>query len=219
MRVDALWRYPVKSMLGERLEQAEVDRRGVVGDRVYAVSDGSGKLGSGKNSDRFRRIDGLRFIRADWKGAGEPALTLPDGRQADLAELREFLGADDVTLIREQAEPHFDDLPLHVVSRAELRSVAAELPEVTIDERRFRPNIVIDGSAGFLGRKAKIGTVLVEFVKATERCVMVNASEPGVERTGAVLKHLTKERRMEFGVYARVLQPGRMAVGDEVRFQ
>ena len=37
--VQALWRYPVKSMLGERLQQLEVDRRGVVGDRAYALWD------------------------------------------------------------------------------------------------------------------------------------------------------------------------------------
>ena len=46
-----LWRYPVKSLLGEMLGEIELERRGVVGDRLYAVTDRAGKLGSGKTND------------------------------------------------------------------------------------------------------------------------------------------------------------------------
>ena len=50
-------RYPVKSMAGESLRSVEIDARGLVGDRWYAVVDGDGKLSSGKHSARFRRRD------------------------------------------------------------------------------------------------------------------------------------------------------------------
>ena len=53
-----LWRYPVKSLPGEAMDEVEVEERGVVGDRLYAVTDRQGKLGSGKTSRRFRRLDG-----------------------------------------------------------------------------------------------------------------------------------------------------------------
>ena len=57
--VAELWRYPVKSLLGEQLQEVQVEERGVVGDRLYAVTDRRGKLGSGKTSRRFRRLEGL----------------------------------------------------------------------------------------------------------------------------------------------------------------
>ena len=78
--VAELWRYPVKSMRGERCEQAILDGRGISGDRLYAVRDRDGKLGSGKNTRRFRRIDGLLDFRACYDGA-VPVVTLPGGDQ------------------------------------------------------------------------------------------------------------------------------------------
>jgi MOSC domain-containing protein len=217
MRVDALWRYPVKSMLGERLHSARLEHRGVRGDRLFAIRDGDGKLGSGKNSRRFRRIDGLRYVRATLDERGEPRLTLPDGRIADLAALREFLGEPTITVQPEREIPHFDDQPLHVVSRQAIDELAAELNEITVDERRFRPNIVIDGvEDGWPGRRARIGPAVIEFVQPTERCVMVNAAEPGIERSGAVLKTLTRKQDMQFGMYARVVEPGDIAIEDTV---
>ena len=52
--VAALWRFPLKSMLGERLERLEVEARGVVGDRGYALWDGAlGRVASAKNPRRW----------------------------------------------------------------------------------------------------------------------------------------------------------------------
>ena len=82
-KIDKLWRYPVKSLLGEscqrytavkqgyrfaykttvpaltafRGQEVTVDRRGVVGDRWFAIRDRNGKFGSAKNTRRFRKID------------------------------------------------------------------------------------------------------------------------------------------------------------------
>ena len=69
--VAAIRRYPVKSMGGESLEHVELDARGLVGDRRYAVVDGDGKLSSGKDSRRFRRRDQVFSYAAG---------TSPDGR-------------------------------------------------------------------------------------------------------------------------------------------
>ena len=49
--VAALWRYPVKSMLGERCDELEVDARGAAGDRLYAVRDAEGKYYSFRKGD------------------------------------------------------------------------------------------------------------------------------------------------------------------------
>lgn len=58
-RVAGLWRYPVKSLDGEQLEQVAIDRRGVERDRLWALVDGEGKIASGKPTRRFRKVPGL----------------------------------------------------------------------------------------------------------------------------------------------------------------
>ncbi|HEV2887924.1 MAG TPA: MOSC N-terminal beta barrel domain-containing protein [Jatrophihabitans sp.] len=64
--VALLARYPVKSMRGEQLASAEVERRGLVGDREWAVYTPDGGIGSGKSSRRFRRVDGLLGFGPPW---------------------------------------------------------------------------------------------------------------------------------------------------------
>ncbi len=107
-RVAALYRYPVKSMLGEALEVAEVGERGVAGDRAYALVDrDDGKVASAKNP---RKWGALLRCRATYveppssAGAAPVRITLPDGTEvrsdsagAD-AVLSRFVGRD-VTLV------------------------------------------------------------------------------------------------------------------------
>src|SRR5947209_13517200 len=93
----ALWRYPVKSMLGEELNAAEVTERGLLGDRAYALVDQSdGKVGSAKNPRKWPQLFDCRaaFINPPRTGAPIPPVrvTLPDGTavtsgQADLHAL------------------------------------------------------------------------------------------------------------------------------------
>ena len=92
--VVALWRYPVKSMLGEECTAVELETRGVAGDRLFALRDREGKLGSGKNSRRFRDIEGLFGFRA--RGVGRVEVTFPDGRgmRADDPAIHEALSAE-----------------------------------------------------------------------------------------------------------------------------
>ena len=103
--VARLWRYPVKSMGGEQCESLDVNARGVEGDRLFALSDPNGKFGSGKNTRRFRRIDGLFGFQAVYEG-DIPAILFPDGRtmrgdHPDIhATLSNTLGQP-VTLVRE----------------------------------------------------------------------------------------------------------------------
>lgn len=84
--VRELWRYPVKSMMGERLEAAEVVERGVVGDRAWAlVDDETGKVVSAKRPQRWGRLFecGARFVsEPDGEQPTAPVeITLPDGQR------------------------------------------------------------------------------------------------------------------------------------------
>jgi uncharacterized protein YcbX len=82
--VVALWRYPVKSMMGEELNASEVTDRGLVGDRQFAVVDAStGKVAGAKNPRKWGNFFDFRaaYVEPPKSGSKLPAvrLTLPDG--------------------------------------------------------------------------------------------------------------------------------------------
>ena len=227
--IASLWRFPVKSMLGEQLTQAPVDVRGVLGDRLYAVRDPDGKLGSGKNTRRFRRMPGLFDFRARYDGL-TPVITLPDNTEVRGDDehvhwaIANALGRPEVTLAREDVISHFDEQPLHIVTSASVRRLADLVPHIETDERRLRPNLVIDvpETAGhpedrWVGRELHIGSHLVlDIVQRAQRCVMVNLAQDELPESPDVLYAISEANTMDLGVHARVLAPGRIRVGDEV---
>ena len=82
--VVSLWRYPVKSMMGEELNATEVTERGLLGDRVYALVDSSdGKVATAKNPRKWPRLFDFRanFIESPREAVKVPPIriTLPDG--------------------------------------------------------------------------------------------------------------------------------------------
>src|SRR5438128_1408227 len=82
--VVSLWRYPVKSMMGEEVNAAEVIERGLVGDRAYALVDRSdGKVASAKNPRKWPRLFDFRaaFVDAPRPGTrvSPVRIILPDG--------------------------------------------------------------------------------------------------------------------------------------------
>ena len=106
--VVALWRYPVKSMMGEELNAADLTQRGLLGDRAYALVDRStGKVVSAKNPRKWSKLFDFRaaFIEAPRSGQKIPPvrITLPNGtiattEQGDLEQaLSDVLGRE-VTL-------------------------------------------------------------------------------------------------------------------------
>ncbi len=230
--VTELWRYPVKSMLGERREFLHVNTRGVLGDRLYAVRDRDGKLGSGKNTRRFRRIDGLFGCRASYDGA-VPVVAFPGGvevRGDDPSldtRLRQVLGQDDLRLAREGEFSHFDSAPLHVVTEASLSWLAGAVTDTKVDSRRARPNLVVATGAApgpventWVGQRAEIGGsggVVVEFTELTERCVMVNNAQSDLTHSSEVLRTIATLNDLALGIYATVIRGGTIRLGDEVR--
>ena len=117
--VGALWRYPVKSMMGERLETAGVTERGILGDRAYALVDEStGNLGSAKNPTKWGALLTCKARFAEPVESDEflpPALiTLPNGAclrtdQPETARiLSELLGRKVTIASGGTATPHVE---------------------------------------------------------------------------------------------------------------
>src|SRR2546427_10334532 len=107
-RVVGLWRYPVKSMMGEELNAVEITERGLLGDRAYAVVDASnGKVASAKNPRKWPQLFDFRaaFVDSPRTDARVPPvrITLPDGgivtsEQADLGPMLSKVLSRPVTL-------------------------------------------------------------------------------------------------------------------------
>src|SRR5438874_9390158 len=86
--VVSIWRYPVKSMMGEELNTAQINKGGVLGDRVYALVDSSdGKVASAKNPRKWPHLFDFsaavageaNAVAADRRNVPPVAITLPDG--------------------------------------------------------------------------------------------------------------------------------------------
>ncbi|HET9381549.1 MAG TPA: MOSC domain-containing protein [Streptomyces sp.] len=232
-RIGEIRRFPVKSMLGLPAAEAVFDDRSLRHDRRWAVRGGAGKLGSGKNARRFQRIPSLPFVTA-WCGDGDDAevhFRLPDGTElrGDDPEIDAKLTAalgEPVTLHQEAEEQHFDDSPVHVVTRREITALE-DASGVTIDTLRLRANVVVEpdpqAAAGlppereWRGRLLLGDTVVLEILEPMERCVMVNQATADVPADSRVLKAVAAHNGMMLGLCLKVLRPGRVAVGDAVR--
>ncbi|MEP1124049.1 MAG: MOSC N-terminal beta barrel domain-containing protein [Ilumatobacter sp.] len=241
MRVNEIWRFPVKSVGGEVLRKAEVTELGVDGDRAWSIFD----VATG-NTLTARRTPELLFASARVVD-GELAITLPDGAevgQGDHAALSAWLGRN--VELRAAADHNVDvggtyECPIGVADDAEwvswqgpggafhdsTRSRVSLVSESTLgdwDRRRFRTNIVTDGSGedAFVGSSVTIGdvgdrAVRLDVVKQIDRCVMVTRPQPHLGRDLDVLKTINAERATFLAVGGLVTEVGTIAVGDEVR--
>ena len=226
-KVAELWRYPVKSMLGERCDMLSLDARGVKGDRRFAVKDAEGKFGSGKNTRRFRKIEGLFRFSASYQN-GVPYIRFPAGEVVSgaapkiHAALSRSLG-ESVVLAEEAEVSHLDAGPVHLVSSASLGWLQAALPGAHVDARRFRPNLVIElpGTTPveqqWVGKRLRVGQEVELAVSAgTERCGMVTFAQGDLPDEPSVLRHIAKAAGVRFGVYAQVVVPGVVRQHDVV---
>lgn len=235
MRVLELWRYPVKSMQGERLDAAEVGPLGTAGDRQWALFDLDTGLGL-----TARRVPDLLFAAGRLRDDGGVEVVLPDGTvTADDAVLSDWLGRrvelraaapleggaapsyeapvdeeapdPDEWLRWEGAPGPFHDSPRIRLSLVSTGTVGAW------DRRRFRANVLLDGAdeERLTGREARLGAVLLRFGAQIPRCVMTTRPQPGgIARDTSVLKTIHLERSGLLAVRAAVVTPGRIRVGD-----
>jgi uncharacterized protein YcbX len=240
--VKALWRFPVKSMLGERLETAELTEDGFVGDRTYALIDGeTGEVLSGKTPRLGPSLFDCRaaFVDAPMAGEAQPPvrITLADGSSVTTdapavdAVLSQFLGHE-VRL--ERAPPagaYFDLFPVSVLTTSTLARLTALRPESRFDERRFRMNVIVRTDAvGFVenawtGQEIQIGDSVRLAVELHDpRCVMTTLAQDDLPRDSEVLRTIARHNRLQVagglypcaGVYAVVASAGSIRQGARV---
>jgi uncharacterized protein YcbX len=114
------------------------------------------------------------------------------------------------------------------MTNAALQALQRALPDSVVDVRRFRPSIVVDtGDDGatattpghpefdWRGRRATIGGATIEFRAPCPRCVMVTREiDAATPADRAVLRHVVRDLDQNVGIYATVVDPGAVRVGD-----
>lgn len=278
--VRELWRYPVKSMVGERVGSAPVGERGIHADRLWAVRE----VERGATTTA-RRLPALLQCSARYAeeppadagpgNAAEAVITFPDGEELSTADPRagalltdlvgrkvelrplppetekarfraplltkseirhQFDLADDEELpdfsmfpvhklaqLARNATPvgtYVDAYPLHLMTVGSLDAMRELTPEADFDVRRFRPNVVIDGSGEFdwCGGRLSGPDAELEPEIPTVRCSVPVREQPGLPAQPDVMRTIKRHSDRCLGVYANVARAGRLSEGDELTY-
>lgn len=202
-----LWRYPVKTLAGERIESAQLTHAGIPGDRIVHVRGPEGV----RTSRRQHRLLGLHgTLGAD----GEPLVDgLPWQSDEVAARVRAAAG-NDAWLAAYDGLERFDILPLLVATDGAIAAFGR-------DVRRLRPNLVIGGVEGLAereweGAELHIGEAVVRLDSLRGRCPMTTVDPDTLERDPAVLKDIGRRFGGRLALNAEVLREGTVRVGDAV---
>src|SRR5450759_141029 len=215
-----VWRYPVKSMAGERLDACAVAETGLEGDRRWAFIDGApNRAGKLFTIRQDRRLMTYRARLAN----GRVEVVTSEGEVRDLdGGMVSRLAADASRplALRELEGGNFDDSPVLLINLASVAAFGAEA-RMHVDHRRFRANLYVYGLApqeeiAWLGWRVQAGTAELEVVSRCERCVVITHDPDTTVTTPALLRLLTDTQDTRMGVYCRVTRPGRVASGDTI---
>ena len=226
MGVLAIWRYPVKAMLGELLDAVAIGPRGCEGDRRWIVVDATtGERIANKRGPTDPR---LRACRAELLDDGDERpplrITLPDGGTLQGAEIEAALSELLDRRVRLErcdtpADGRFDttgayhDLaPIHLITTGTLAHLRAVAPDSDWDARRFRPNLVLDdGPDGapfaedaLLGGRLQAPSGLQLTVSLpTPRCVVPTRAQEELPADPGILRTIVEHHRIDLGPFGR----------------
>jgi uncharacterized protein YcbX len=230
--VEAIFRYPVKSMGGERLEVVNLGWHGLEGDRRLAfrrIEDRSGFpwLTASKLPDL------VRFVPRRRDGAPGDIPThvrTPDGEEMTVfgEELAAEVGRRYGALVQMMQLKHgiFDEASISVIAMdtvCEISRLAGQSPDV----RRFRPNVVVrllqpapfqeeQWVGGVLSFGEEDDAPAVTVTMRDERCSMVNIDPDSASLSAEVLKAVVRANQNMAGVYSTVTRIGRLAIGQRI---
>ena len=121
---------------------------------------------------------------------------------------------------------YFDAYPLLIMTRSSLRAIADRASSLgfdsIFDQRRFRPNLVIDTAEtgfvenGWVGHRLAIGDAELAVEMTCPRCIMTTHGFDDVPRDPKVMRALVQVNDGDLGVYATIARPGRISAGDTV---
>ncbi|MFN7997404.1 MAG: MOSC domain-containing protein [Bryobacteraceae bacterium] len=232
--VEAIYRYPIKSMAGERLEAAHLGWHGVEGDRRLAfrrLQDRGGFpwLTAGKLPDLILFAPQRREEESA-DGYLPSHVRTPDGKELPVfgEDLAVEIGRRHGARVQMMRLRHgiFDDACISVIASDTVREIG-RLAGLSLDVRRFRPNIVVrlERSVPFqedewLGGVLSFGqgdeAPAVAVTQHDVRCSMVNLDPESAVAAPEVLKAVVRANQNNAGIYGAVTRIGRLAVGQTI---
>jgi uncharacterized protein YcbX len=207
MFVKEIWRYPIKSMAGERIAQAQVGELGITGDRTILVHVG-GRLVTSRTHQR------LLGLKGTLDSNGVPHISGHSWNSPEALELVKEAAGPDAELVQYNGAERFDVLPLLVATDGAINHMG-------FDGRRLRPNIVIGGVEGLVerqwpGHRLQIGGVLIHAAQLRGRCIMTTFDPDTLQQDRNVLRRIVGELDGTMALDCSVLQGGLIREGDTV---
>lgn len=233
--VTELFLYPIKSMAGIAVEEAHVGLDGLLGDRTYSfvradqAARNSFPWMTARESARMLLYK-PEFAQAPTPDQAEPAVKVrtPEGQMRDAGdpafceELADKMGHP--LFLLKSARGIFDCQHVSLFSLATVKALAAEAG-CAIDRRQFRANLYIEPASGKAFEeetwtKALLqvgGEAIIGVTQRDSRCMMVNLDPESVEQNPRVLKTVAQGHQGQVGIYANVVRPGVIRVGNFIR--
>jgi len=208
MHVSEIWRYPVKSLKGERLNETEITKLGIPGDRQIAVIRTiNGRFLTSRSKPKLLGLQGS--INAN----GLATINGHPWNSAEALQLVQEAAGEPVTLEQIPAPQAFDVLPLLVATDGAARYL-------NIDHRRLRPNILLADvpeleERNWPGRIIAIGDVRIHAEKLRDRCVMTTFDPDTQEQDPSVLLRIVHELDGSTALDSSVIAEGKIRVGDQ----
>lgn len=225
-------RYPVKSMRGEALASATLTLQGFEEDRRYAFVQAASR--SAFPWLTARELPELLRYQTSVELAGSPevavTVTTANGERwpVESEELRKALetrSGKSLFLLRDY-RGSYDVAPVSLISRQTAARIAEETGTKG-DPWRFRPNLLVDLEGGeafdelqWVGRILRVGEAArIAITEVDERCVMITLDPATGESSPSILKCVVQQHGQIAGIYATVLTPGEVRVGDAVALE
>ena len=227
-RIEAIFRYPVKSMAGESLDSADLGWHGIEGDRRLAfrrIEDRGGFpwLSAGKLPEL------LLFSPHSRDAGGLPShIRTPDGRELETfsddlaAEIGRLHGSPVQMMHMRQGV--FDEGSVSIIATDTVQEIA-RLAGQTPDARKFRPNILLRTNRAlpfeedtWVGSTLSFGdpSPTIAVTLRDERCGMLNLDPDTARPAPEMFKAVVRVNQNTAGVYGTVTRTGRLSIGQPV---
>lgn len=208
MYVKELWRYPVKSLAGERVKEISVGELGLEGDRLVHVQGEGGRLITSRTHPRLLSLKGTLGIE------GQALVNGTSWTSTEALDLVKAAAGREAKMGYYDGPERFDVLPLSIATDGAIE-------HLKIDGRRLRPNIVIGGVEGLTernwpGRKMRIGSLLIYAQRLRPRCVMTTWDPDTQKQDISVLKRIVNELDGVMSLDCSINEPGTIHEGDRV---
>ena len=208
MRISDLWRYPVKSMAGERLERAQLEFNGIPGDRLLYVVDDRERILSARTKPA------LLGLRATLDSDGDVLVDGAPWRSPEVAAAVEVAAGPGARLVPATGNERFDILPLLVATDGAIEAFGH-------DSRRLRPNVVVSGVDGVTERGwewslLSAGDAVIALAELRERCITTTWDPDTLVQNVDVLRQIRTKFDGMIALNAWAEREGCVAVGDEV---